>query len=172
MPDTLTINGKDVTPLKLSGTATGGAAFFIATLVFLYATGVNKPGGAPPAPPGPAPSSTPTLAIASSEPIAPTTAVPSVRATPAPPDGDDVDDPAPAASPPITAQAQPRMSTSQQVFRVRTYCSSCCPQGPQNCRNTGVGIAPTLQQAAEIAARYCVASGGHADTCYANVEQF
>lgn len=166
MPDSLSINGKDVKPLGLGGTATGGAAFFIATLVFLYATGVNTTGAAPapkPEPtetPGPAPTPTP------GQTPAPTPSPqPSESAAPQP--LQPVAQPGPIADPYVSpGAAMPGM------VRARTYCSQCCNGNPIGCAQVGGAQAYSYQDAAGIAYRMCVANQGVAQFCYSNMQQF
>ena len=171
MPNELTINGQGVKPLGLSGTATGGAAFFVATLVFLYATGVNSPNqvakidplpvqtGTTPAPPV-QPETSAAIAASEQQPQSqpgngsPTWAA---QGTPVPP---------PDELPKFTGTVTPT------IYRVRTFCSECCPQGPIGCPNVGWAQAPTLKEAGEMAAQNCIATGGHPDTCYGNLERY
>jgi hypothetical protein len=157
LPNSITVEGKEVKPLGLGINATGGAGFFIITLIFLF----YFDGGPPKAQAGntepPVAEVTPTpgpTASASPDPSAP------------PPAGEE-----PGMSP-APAQQPPRDQPQQSYYRVRTYCSICCPAGPANCPQVGFGEGASYEMAASSAVQMCVANNGRVESCDFNLEQY
>ena len=169
LPDTITLEGKEVKPLGIGLNATGGAGFFIITLIFLFYFDGNTPDPEPepePVPiasgePGPTPSPTPS-ATPSPEPSEPAQQAPVGLAA----SGGAV--PLSGPSTPYPAASQPQ----QGYFRAQTYCSICCPDGPQNCPQVGYGEGASLEEAALRAAEMCVINQGYAESCLINVSPY
>ena len=59
---------------------------------------------------------------------------------------------------------------SSDYYLAWTWCSACCPQGPDYCGQIGVAEGSSPDEAGYGAAQMCVANGGYADTCSANVQ--
>jgi hypothetical protein len=153
LPNSLTLDGKDVKPLGIGLNASGGAAFFIVTLIFLFYSADKK-----------------NEAQANTNPQQ--TEV--VEPQPIPDKGEPQKEepktaaqteilPAPAATP------QPVRKIS---YRYRTYCDTCCPAGPVGCPQFGVGQSYTETEAASMAVDNCIANGGMEPNCNANVERY
>jgi hypothetical protein len=136
--------------------ATGGAAVFVIGLLFIYSMSDSAETKPEPVP------------------------TPTETATPGPPpDPGQVD---PFAPPPVEKgglsvsqqQVQQQPFAMEQVgqYYAWTYCSACCPQGPDYCEQVGVGIGPTSQIASARAIEQCVDNRGIPQTCAANVQFF
>jgi hypothetical protein len=50
-----------------------------------------------------------------------------------------------------------------------TYCSACCPDGPEFCPQVGFGEGLTSRGASDRAIAQCVANNGYRQYCEANV---
>ena len=61
-------------------------------------------------------------------------------------------------------------SQAAAYYLAWTWCSTCCPQGPDFCPQVGMGEGPTPDEAAYYAAEMCVRNGGVPQTCSANVQ--
>ena len=162
LPHELEVSGQQFKPLGLDVKASGGAAVFLLTLGFIYymkdAEGVGRP----------EPQET-TVAQG------PQDAAEQARTEPQP------GETPPVASSPQTAAAipdNPDFSRFEQqiapqsvnYFVAWTYCSSCCPQGPDYCDQVGIGEGANADQAGYLAAEMCIRNGGVPQTCSANVQ--
>lgn len=164
--DTLKYHGEGAGPLgKII--ATGGAAVFVIGLVFILSTedGPARTEGATEAA---APAETPEVQPTEEEssPATPelSAADEQSSALPPPPTGP-ATQPGPAARNPLSADMR-----GQGYHFAWTYCSTCCPQGPDACPHTAWGAGATAEQAAATAVLYCSASGGYEQSCRANVQ--
>lgn len=63
-------------------------------------------------------------------------------------------------------------SLAPGLVKARTYCSTCCPMGPQVCGQAGGAASYDIIEAGAAAIALCVERQGNPDTCTANVEQF
>jgi hypothetical protein len=165
LPQTLEVGGEDFKPLGLSVKASGGAAVFVLTLGFIYymkdVEGARMP--------DPAPSE-------SSSPVAGVTPTPTPVATP----GEQLASGEEVAPAPVSALennaafADVRQELagpqSTNFYVAWTWCSACCPQGPDFCQQAGIGQGASPDDAAYYAAEMCIRNGGLADTCQANVQ--
>ncbi|WP_284124408.1 ribosomal eL19 family protein [Parerythrobacter aestuarii] len=177
LPDTLTISGEKIKPLGANFQATGGAAFFVATLIFLFYT---EDGSAP------AQAGTPTE-VAGEETGGSTDEVAKVE--PAPPTVADSSQPPAQATPAPQETIQPQQLAALQpgfianpygpapanptgITRVRTYCSDCCPNGPMPCGQVGGAQSYNVDEAELGAYAMCIDNGGMEATCLINLEHF
>jgi hypothetical protein len=168
LPQTLEVGGTDFKPLGVSVKASGGAAVFVLTLGFIYyMKDVEGAVGPPPAASateiaGATPTTEPTPAAteAASEDLAAGDA--GAIAAPAPP----------PASNAAFQQLRQQLEAPQSgdYYLAWTWCSACCPQGPDSCAQVGLGEGPSPDEAGYYAAEMCVRNGGYADTCSANVQ--
>ena len=164
LPHTLEVSGQQFKPLGLDVKASGGAAVFLLTLGFIYYMKDHQ--GALAAPPeapatevagnAPAPTSRPT-----GEPLAP----------------DPEAEPAPitalannAAFDELRQQFAAPQAQAAGYYLAWTWCSTCCPQGPDYCAQVGLGEGPTPDEAGYYAAEMCIRNGGVPQTCAANVQ--
>jgi hypothetical protein len=144
--DTLSVSGDKLGPFgKIA--ATGGAAIFVVGLLFIYSTsessGEAKPEPTPTQSTSPAPTQDPGEQPAGPQAIATNTSTPPA--------------PVPVAS---------------QTYYAWTYCSACCPYGPDGCPQIGFGEGPSSQVASAQAIEECVFNNGIAQTCAANVQLY
>lgn len=169
LPQTLEVGGSDFKPLGVSVKASGGAAVFVLTLGFIYymkdvegAVGQPQPAATATAIAGETPTNEPLpeASEAASEDLAA---------------GDVETVPAPAPPPASNAafqqmRQQLEAPQSGDYYLAWTWCSACCPQGPDNCGQVGLGEGASVDEAGYAAAEMCVRNGGYADTCVANVQ--
>lgn len=160
--ETLKYHGEGSGPLgKII--ATGGAAVFVIGLIFILSSGDEA---ARPTPPQPSPTTASTSA-AVDPPVTEPTQVPGGDAAQVAVGGEPGADRQEA--PPIPNQ--PDAALLGQGFHFAwTYCSTCCPQGPDSCPHTSWGIAASPDQAAATAILYCTGSGGSEQSCRENVQ--
>lgn len=168
LPNSITVHGEKLKPLGMNLNASGGAAFFIVTLIFVFYTQEPRLDDAKrdresPASPTPLPASVDTGASGSPVPAAPSSPSATPVAQVTAPDPEAIGG---AASSPGSEQLP---NPSANAVRVGSYSHIHCPQGPNGCIQSGWGFAPTFDQAAEIAVGYCVFYGGLAQSCQANV---
>lgn len=170
LPQTLEVGGSDFKPLGVSVKASGGAAVFVLTLGFLYYM-KDVEGAALPHP----------QPTASATQVAEGTATPGAEPSPQASEAageefaasDEIVGPAP---PPVNNAAFEQMRQqlaapqSSTYYLAWTWCTACCPQGPDYCQQVGLGEGATPQDAGYYAAEMCVRNGGYADTCAANVQ--
>jgi hypothetical protein len=156
LPNSITVEGKEVKPLGLGINATGGAGFFIITLIFLFYFEADPPKAK-------AGGDSPEVPIA--------TPTPGQSAAATPDTGTPPND-TPTGTPPAPVQQAPRNQPQQSYFRVRTYCSICCPAGPENCPQVGFGEGSSYEAAASSAVQMCVANNGRVESCDFNVESY
>jgi len=167
LPHTIEVSGQQFKPLGLDVKASGGAAVFLLTLGFIYymkdVEGARAPDPAPSATsqvveggvstPTPTPMATPGEQLASGEEVAPAPV---------------------SALENNAAFADVRQELaapqSSDYYLAWTWCSACCPQGPDYCEQVGVGQGASPDDAAYSAAEMCINNGGQSDTCQANVQ--
>ncbi|UIP07669.1 hypothetical protein LY632_04520 [Erythrobacter sp. SDW2] len=179
LPNSLNISGEKFKPLGASFPATGGAAFFVATLIFLFYTEDSEPaqgkedgviegreqaGGSkdgPESAPGPST-------------VASLTPAPAQTSDPAP-------QPVPQQAPQQLAAMRPGLlpnpygpvpTNTSGITRVRTYCSDCCPGGPIGCGQVGGAQSYDVDEAELAAYGMCLQNGGGEAACLFNLEQF
>jgi len=166
LPETLEVSGEEFKPLGLSVKASGGAAVFVLTLGFIYymkdVEGARAPASEPTAAatqvvaasPTPTPVASPGEVVASGEAVAPA--------------------PVSALENNAAFDMRQNLSAAQSqaadFYLAWTWCSACCPQGPDYCQQVGLGQGQSPGDAAYYAAEMCIRNGGHADTCQANVQ--
>jgi hypothetical protein len=156
LPNSITVEGKEVKPLGLGINATGGAGFFIITLIFLFYFEADPPKAK-------AGDDSPEVPVATPTPSQSGSGTPD----PATPPND-----TPTGAPPTPVEQAPRNQPQQSYFRVRTYCSICCPAGPSNCPQVGFGEGSSYEAAASAAVQMCVANNGRVESCDFNVEPY
>jgi hypothetical protein len=149
LPNSMTLDGKDVKPLGIGLNASGGAAFFIVTLIFLFYS-ADKKSEAQPA----TPLQQTEIEAAKSNPVNDETEKPAAQTE---------IEPAQVASP---------APSKKIMYRYRTYCDTCCPAGPSGCPQYGLGQSYTEAEASTMAIDICIANGGVALNCNANVERY
>ncbi|HEY6817100.1 MAG TPA: hypothetical protein VI168_16300 [Croceibacterium sp.] len=170
LPQTLEVSGQEFKPLGLSVKASGGAAVFVLTLGFIYymkdVEGAHAPAPQPSATAsqvaaGPTPAVTPTPVATAGEELA---------------SGEEVA-PAPvsalennAAFAGVRQELAAPQSKAADFYLAWTWCSTCCPQGPDYCQQVGIGQGQSPNDAAYFAAEMCTRNGGQPDTCQANVQ--
>jgi hypothetical protein len=153
LPNSLTLDGKEVKPLGIGLNASGGAAFFIITLIFLFYSADKK-----------------------SEAQANTKVQQTEVAEPNPiPEKGELQKEEPKTA--VQTDARPAPAATPQpvrkiLYRYRTYCDTCCPAGPVGCPQYGVGQSYTEAEAASMAVDSCIANGGMEPNCNANVERY
>jgi hypothetical protein len=166
LPNNLEVSGQEFKPLGLSVKASGGAAVFVLTLGFI--TYMKDVEGA--RAPAPAPSATASQVVAASPTPTPVASPGEQLAS-----GEEVA-PAPVSALENNAAFDMRqnLSTAQSqasdFYLAWTWCSACCPQGPDYCQQVGLGQGQSPDDAAYYAAEMCIRNGGHPDTCQANVQ--
>lgn len=167
LPHTLEVSGQQFKPLGLDVKASGGAAVFLLTLGFIYYMKDHQ-GALPP----------------SSQPSASATQVTDGGQTPAPAEtaGEQLVANENAEPAPVTALqnnsafAEMRQelavpqSQAANYYLAWTWCSACCPQGPDYCPQVGLGEGPSPDEAGYYAAEMCIRNGGQPETCSANVQ--
>lgn len=162
LPQNLEVGGEDFKPLGISVKASGGAAVFLLTLGFIYYMKDVEGARAP----DPAPSASASQVVEG-------------EATPAPaPDedlaaGEATPAPASALANNSTFEAAREELSAQQssnYYLAWTWCSTCCPQGPDYCQQVGLGEGAAPEDAAYYAAEMCIRNGGVPGTCQANVQ--
>lgn len=168
LPQSLEVGGEDFKPLGMSVKASGGAAVFVLTLGFIYYMKDHQ--GALMAEPRPVASATEVAEGPAG--AAPTTAAEEELAA--------VEEPASPPAPLLDTsmvqqfqqqQVPPQASYSTEYsYLAATWCSSCCPDGPDYCDQVGVSFGADPQQASVGAIQMCTQNGGYQDTCTANVE--
>ncbi len=184
LPRSIEVGGERFKPLGLDVKASGGAAVFIVVLAFLYFTNTPTPAGAEPAPVAE------NGAFNGGEPVAIAgggeAQVPAVTANPAgaqtaAPQNQAISQPAaPNLAKGMASPAQPALpnqlaseisqaTLEPGIHLAWTYCSTCCPQGPDLCPHASWGMALDAQQAADTAILYCAQSGGTEQSCRQNV---
>ena len=171
--DTLKFDGDGKGPLG-KVIATGGAAVFVIGLVFI--TSVSNEGPRAPEPaPSPIPSPGPTLSPGPA--LVDRTGgsggvSPDPTATPVGYSDRPAAEPVQPAPPPsLFEDNTPDPELLGQGYHFAwTYCSACCPEGPDACPHTSWGIGANAEQAATTAILYCAGSGGSEQSCRANVE--
>lgn len=167
LPQTLEVSGEEFKPLGLSVKASGGAAVFLLTLGFIYymkdVEGARMPDPVATASPvaGASPAVTPTAAATAGEQLASGEAV-----APAPVSALENN----AAFAGVREELAAPQSQAGNFYLAWTWCSACCPQGPDYCQQVGIGQDPNPDNAAYYAAEMCIRNGGVADTCQANVQ--
>lgn len=162
LPQTLEVSGEEFKPLGLSVKASGGAAVFLLTLGFIYYMKDHQGAGSP----NPAPSAT---QIAG-------TPTPTPMASP----GEQLASGKEVAPAPVSAlennaafagvREELSAPQSSNYYLAWTWCSACCPQGPDTCQQVGIGEGANPNDAAYYAAEMCIRNGGVPDTCQANVQ--
>lgn len=166
--DSLKYHGEGSGPLG-KVIATGGAAVFVIGLIFILSSGDDP---ARPPEPGPTPtaqaSATPDLAQPGATGTAQNGPLPQGDAGMTQVTRTDAQE-APPPAPPM--QNQPDAAAIESGAHLAwTYCSVCCPEGPDTCPHTSWGVAPSAEQAAATAIFYCTGSGGTEQSCRANVQ--
>lgn len=150
LPNSMTLDGKEVKPLGIGLNASGGAAFFIVTLVFLFYSADKKSEAQP---------NTPVEQTEIEK-----------------PKSNSVNDEAekPVAPPEVESVQVPTPEPVKKIFyRYRTYCDSCCNGTPKEiCSNSGSGQSYDEDEAVFMAIRNCVANYGSEERCRANVERY
>jgi hypothetical protein len=164
LPQTLEVSGQEFKPLGVSVKASGGAAVFLLTLGFIYYMKDHQG------------------ALATfPEPTATQVAEGEVTPTPAATGEPLVDDPdaepapvAALANNSAFAEMREQLAAPQSqaagYYLAWTWCSTCCPQGPDYCPQVGLGEGPTPDEAGYYAAEMCIRNGGVPQTCSANVQ--
>ncbi len=164
LPQTLEVSGEDFKPLGMSVKASGGAAVFLLTLGFIYymkdVEGANMP--------APQPTATASEVVDGGDVAPEEPATEELAAS-------EVADPAPFSAlqnNSTFAQERQQLSAPQSssYYLAWTWCSACCPQGPDYCEQVGLGEGQSPDDAAYYAAEMCIRNGGQADTCQANVQ--
>lgn len=160
LPNTITVDGKDIKPLGLGLNATGGAAFFVVALIFIYYTnsGDAKADSKPPLEEEVKEDQDTEKKADDADPV----------------DPEKTDDP---KKPTDRADPEPERETASKsderiVYRYRTYCHTCCPMGPNNCPQVGFGRSYSEDAAVNMAIDRCVANGGLVPTCELNIEAY
>jgi hypothetical protein len=177
LPNTLTVGGEKVKPLGASFQATGGAAFFVATLIFLFYTEDSQPVQAKDEP------AAETRKQAGEDgdaarPSAPPSAAAADGATPEPAQASQPQQQQPvrplvALQPGLIANPYgPAPANPSGITRVRTYCSDCCPSGPASCGQVGGAQSYDVDEAELAAYGMCLQNGGGEATCLINLEHF
>ena len=168
LPHSIEVSGEQFKPLGLDVKASGGAAVFLLTLGFIYYMKDAEGAQAAPARQDqaeaadarqPGEDAGPEQAQADAK-----GAEGAAAAGPAPP---------PTAIPdnPDFAQFRQQMAPQSVNYYVAwTYCSSCCPQGPDFCDQVGIGEGASAEEAGIMAANQCALNGGVPQTCLANVQ--
>lgn len=177
LPNTLTVGGEQIKPLGASFQATGGAAFFVATLIFLFYTEDTHPAQGR-EDQAETERSRPQDETAREEP--PPTPAASEPTPVAQPDEGPVESQQmlqaqqPAALQPgfIANPYGPAPANPTRITRVRTYCSDCCPAGPASCAQVGGAQSYDVNEAEIGAYAMCVDNGGLEATCLVNLEHF
>jgi hypothetical protein len=168
LPQTLEVSGQEFKPLGIGIKASGGAAVFVLTLGFIYYMKDVEGGRAPEPTPsasasqvaGASPAPTPTPMASAGEQLA---------------SGEEVA-PAPVSvleNNAAFAGVREELSAPQSTgdfYLAWTWCSACCPQGPDYCQQVGLGQGQSPNDAAYFAAEMCIRNGGQPDTCQANVQ--
>jgi len=168
LPNNLEVSGEEFKPLGLSVKASGGAAVFLLTLGFIYYMKDVEGARAP----APAPSATASQVVEAS---------PTPTPTPMATAGEELASGEEVASAPISAlernaafsgmrQELAAPQSSNEFYLAWTWCSACCPQGPDYCEQVGIGQGQSPDDAAYYAAEMCIRNGGNSDTCQANVQ--
>jgi len=168
LPQTLEVSGEEFKPLGFSVKASGGAAVFLLTLGFIYYMKDVEGSAAP----DPRPSAS-ASAVAEGGSVTPTP-------TPVASAGEQLASGEEVAPAPVSAlennstmlQAREDFSAPQSsnFYVAWTWCSACCPEGPDYCQQVGLGQDQSPDAAAYYAAEMCIRNGGHPDTCQANVQ--
>ncbi|GAA4050095.1 hypothetical protein [Parerythrobacter jejuensis] len=177
LPNTLTISGEKIKPLGANFQATGGAAFFVATLIFLFYTEDKGPQ------PNPTPQATETMASGpqselpditddeDSEPAPQQSQAPVIQPDPVQPQ-QPVQQMA-ALQPGFIANPYgPAPANPNNIIRVRTYCTDCCPGGPMPCGQVGGAQSFDVDEAELGAYTMCINNGGYEAPCLMNLERF
>ena len=162
--DTLKYHGEGSGPLG-KVIATGGAAVFVIGLIFILS---SEDG--PARSDGPQPSPSPTSTVAA---VDPPTPVPEPSPIAAETEALEQTRPPPQEPPPATPGTQNPLDAAllgHGYHFAWTYCSTCCPAGPETCPHTSWGAGTSAEQAAATAILYCVGSGGYEQSCRANVQ--
>jgi hypothetical protein len=168
LPNNLEVSGQEFKPLGLSVKASGGAAVFVLTLGFITYMKDLEGGRTP----------TPEPTASASQVVE---ATPAVTPTPVASPGEQLASGEEVAPAPVSAlennaafDMRQNLSTAQSqasdFYLAWTWCSACCPQGPDYCQQVGLGQGQSPDDAAYYAAEMCIRNGGHADTCQANVQ--
>jgi len=162
LPQTLEVSGEEFKPLGISVKASGGAAVFLLTLGFIYYMKDHENALGP----EPAPSESASQIVEGDAPPAEEGSedVAASEATPAPASA--------LANNSTFEAARQDLSTTQSssYYLAWTWCSACCPEGPDYCEQVGLGEGPSPEDAAYYAAEMCIRNGGVPDTCQANVQ--
>ena len=146
--------------------ATGGAAVFVIGLIFILSSG-DDPGRGGETQQPPSASST---GGAGGAPEATAQSSPAAEETQVAAAGEEASEgQEPAAVTPTLNQPDPAALGQGNHF-AWTYCSTCCPQGPENCPHTAWGAGTSAEQAAATAILYCTGSGGFEQSCRGNVQ--
>lgn len=167
LPQTLEVSGEEFKPLGLSVKASGGAAVFLLTLGFIYymkdVEGARMP----------TPQPTETSQVVEGEVSTPTP-------TPVATAGEELASGEEVAPAPVSAlennaafagiRQELAAPQSTNYYLAWTWCSACCPQGPDTCQQVGIGEGQNPDDAAYYAAEMCIRNGGNPDTCQANVQ--
>ncbi len=149
LPNSMTLDGKEVKPLGIGLNASGGAAFFIVTLVFLFYSADKKSEAQPNTP-------------------VEQTEIEKPKSNPV-----NVEAEKPVAQNEVkSAQISSPVTSKKILYRYRTYCDTCCPTGPSGCPQYGLGQSYVEAEAASMAIDICIANGGVASNCNANVERY
>jgi hypothetical protein len=169
LPQTLEVSGEEFKPLGISVKASGGAAVFLLTLGFIYYMKDVEGARAP----DPRPS-------ASATQVAEASGAPTPTPTPVASAGEQLASGEEVAPAPVSAlennstfaEARQDFAAPQSgnFYLAWTWCSTCCPQGPDYCQQVGLGQGQDPDQAAYFAAEMCIRNGGQPDTCQANVQ--
>ena len=170
LPQTLEVSGEEFKPLGVSVKASGGAAVFLLTLGFIYYMKDVEGARAP----DPVPGASATQVVEGGPASGTPTPTPVASAGEQLASGEEVA-PAPVSALENNAAfagVREELSAPQagNFYVAWTWCSACCPQGPDVCEQVGVGRGQSPNDAAYYAAEMCIRAGGQPDTCQANVQ--
>jgi hypothetical protein len=161
LPHEIGVSGEKFRPLGLNVKASGGAAVFLVTLGFIYYMKDEQRAQRPP--------TEQTERQARQEEERRAVDPPREEASAAP------EQPPATATPAIERLAAPVATPSVQsigYYQAWTYCSACCPAGPEFCEQIGFGEGTSVQQASAAAIEQCAANGGIPQTCAGNVQLY
>ena len=198
LPHTIEVNGEKIQPLGVDVKASGGAAVFLIALGFIYLSNAQsleadklKAGGGEAIAQNESGENETAEADTQNEAGEDETLAEELSDPEMPFDEEefasDWNEPEAAipldAAPPAAATYVPgpgylnnpyneTYSMAPGLVRARTYCSTCCPMGPQMCAQAGGAAAYDIMQAGQAAIALCIERAGNPATCTANVEQF
>lgn len=201
LPHKIQVGGEKVQPLGLDVKASGGAAVFIVALCFIYFSNAQSIEASKVRDAEATPSVAQTQQTPSDGTVAqeqPGTGETPDNQTQAPSgqtdlavnegeyasDWTDMEEDIPlSVQPPVGAVYVPSpgylnnpynesYSLAPGLVKVRTYCSSCCPAGPQMCAQAGGAASFDLLEATQGAIDLCIQRAGNPAMCSANTEAF